>query len=134
MIEECLESPEKGVHSHGFLSTLRGLQVAVLITGDNAWNVKVERYRQTIIERHYEMPDGGIPEGFPPGQRNEGCSIADWIMVNLNAGLITGDETAYTGMFQILEKISLHFFQLRRSELCSGGNKECKEVSETCLC
>ncbi|MBM3240443.1 hypothetical protein FJZ31_29520 [Candidatus Poribacteria bacterium] len=96
MIEECLESPEKGVHSHGFLSTLCGLQVAALITGDNAWNVKVERYRQTIIERHYEMPDGGIPEGFPPGQRNEGCSIADWIMVNLNAGLITGDETAYT--------------------------------------
>ena len=59
MIEECLESPEKGAHSHGFLSTLRGLQVAALITGDNTWNTKVEKYRQTIIERHYEMPDGG---------------------------------------------------------------------------
>ena len=95
MIEECIESPEKGAHSHGFLSTLRGLQVAALITGDNKWNEKVEKYRQIIIERNYEMPDGGIPEGFPPGQRNEGCSIADWIMLNLNAGLITGNESAY---------------------------------------
>ena len=95
MIEECLESPEKGAHSHGYLSTLRGLQVAALITGDKAWNVKPERYRQTIIERRYVMPDGCIPEVFPPGHRNEGCSIADWIMVNLNTGLIEGADTAY---------------------------------------
>lgn len=95
LIEECLESPDKGCHAHGFLSTLRGLQVAALITGDKGWNTKVERYRQTIIEKHYEMPDGGMPEVFPPGHRNEGCAIADWIMVNLNAGLITGDDSAY---------------------------------------
>jgi hypothetical protein len=95
MIEECLESPEKGAHSHGYLSTLRGLQVAALITGDPQWKVKPERYRQTISERRFVMPDGCIPEVFPPGHRNEGCSIADWIMLNLNAGLISGDEGAY---------------------------------------
>jgi hypothetical protein len=95
LIEECLESPEKGAHAHGFLATLRGLQVAALVTGDKAWNTKVERFRQTIIEKHYEMPDGGVPEVFPPGHRNEGCTIADWIMVNLNAGLISGDDGAY---------------------------------------
>ena len=27
--------------------------------------------------------------------RNEGCSIADWLMLNLNAGLITGEDGAY---------------------------------------
>ena len=95
MIEECLESPEKGAHAHGFLATLRGLQVAALVTGDKAWAAKPERYRRTIIEKHYEMPDGGVPESFPPGHRNEGCTIADWIMVNLNAGLIAGDDDAY---------------------------------------
>jgi len=95
MIEECLESPEKGAHAHGYLSTLRGLQVAALVTGDNAWNAKVEKYRRTIIERRFVMPDGCVPEVFPPGHRNEGCAIADWIMVNLNAALIAGDQGAY---------------------------------------
>jgi hypothetical protein len=95
MIEECLGSPEKGAHAHGFLATLRGLQTLALITGDDAWNEKVERYRRIIIEKQYEMPDGGMPEVFPPGHRNEGCAIADWVTVNLNAGLISGDEDAY---------------------------------------
>ena len=95
LVEECLESPEKGAHSHGYLSTLRGLQVAALITGDQRWNEKPEKYRQTILERGFVMPDGCVPEVFPPGHRNEGCSIADWIMVNLNAGLINGDDAAY---------------------------------------
>jgi hypothetical protein len=95
MIEEYIEPPEKGAHAHGYLSTLRGLQVAALITGDMGWNTKVERYRKDIIERRFIMPDGSVPEVFPPGVRNEGCAIADWIMVNLNAGLLTGDDSAY---------------------------------------
>lgn len=94
MIAECLQPPVRA-HSHGYLSTLRGLQVAALVTGDRAWTEKVDRYRQFIIDRQLVMPDGCVPEVFPPAQRNEGCSIADWIMVNLNAGLLNNDDTAY---------------------------------------
>jgi len=95
MINENLETCEKGVHAHGYMSTLRGLQVATLITGDKAWNDKPEQNRRIIIDKHYEMPDGCTPEGFPSSPANEGCSIADWLMLNLNAGLISGDDSAY---------------------------------------
>jgi hypothetical protein len=102
MINNGLETPDKGVHAHGYLSTLRGLQTAALLTGDAAWNDKPEAARRMIIERHYEMPDGGAPEGFPHSERNEGCAIADWLMLNLNAGAITGSADAYEHAEHIL--------------------------------
>ncbi|MFM1551454.1 MAG: beta-L-arabinofuranosidase domain-containing protein [Lentisphaeria bacterium] len=102
MIEELLEPLDYPVHAHGYLSTLRGLQTAALVTGDTNWNTKVEQHRQTIIERQYELPDGCIPECFPASIRTEGCAIADWMMLNLNAGLITGDEAAYARAEHVL--------------------------------
>ena len=95
MIREHLGTCDKGAHAHGFMSTLRGLQVAALVTGDRSWNEKPEQNRQLIINKRFEMPDGGVPEGFPWDSRNEGCAIADWLMLNLNAGLILGDDGAY---------------------------------------
>jgi hypothetical protein len=95
LIREHLGTCEVPCHAHGFMSTLRGLQVAALVTGDMAWNEKPELNRRLIIDKRFELPDGGTPESFPMSSRNEGCSIADWLMLNLNAGLITGDEAAY---------------------------------------
>jgi len=95
MINEHLGTCESSCHAHGFMSTLRGLQLAALITGDKMWNEKPEQNRRLIIDNRYEMPDGCTPEGFPSSSRNEGCSIADWLMLNLNAGLISGDDAAY---------------------------------------
>lgn len=88
MIRDALGSCEVSCHSHGYLSTLRGMQTAALITGDPSWNVKPEANRRLIIERRYELPGGDIAENFPRSSRNEGCSIADWLMVNLNAALL----------------------------------------------
>ena len=93
-VAEPLEQIESA-HSHGTLTTLRGLQQTALHTDDPAWNEKPERFRREIIDRRYEMPDGCIAEVFPHGFRNEGCSIADWVMLNLNAGLLTGDDECY---------------------------------------
>lgn len=101
MVRDEVESPEKGAHNP-YMSTLRGLQTAALITGDDAWNAKVETYRRMIIERHYEMPDGCTPEGFPYSGAAEGCSIADWLMLNLNTGAITGRDEAYEHAERIL--------------------------------
>ena len=96
MIRDSLGVCDKGCHAHGFMSTLRGLQQMAMLTGDLSWNEKVEKNRRLIIERHYELPDGCAPEGFPNNGngRNEGCSIADWMMLNLNAGLL-GAPDAY---------------------------------------
>ena len=94
MIRDHLGSCDQGCHAHGFMSTLRGLQQMAIVTGDLAWNEKAEKNRRLIIERHYETPDGGVPEGFPRNGRNEGCAIADWMILNLNAGLL-GAPDAY---------------------------------------
>ena len=90
------------VHAHGCLATLRGLQLAALYTGDMGWNEKPERYRRLIIDRHYEMADGCIGEMLPRGFRNEGCAIADWLMLNLNAGLLGGGDEAYAAAENIV--------------------------------
>jgi hypothetical protein len=95
VIREHLGTCESPCHAHGFMSTLRGLQTAALATGDTSWNEKPELNRRLIIDRRFEMPDGSTPEAFPGNFRNEGCSIADWLMLNLNAGLIAADDLAY---------------------------------------
>ena len=95
MIQENLGPCDVPCHSHGYQSTLRGLQTAALVTGDLSWNEKPRQSRRMIIERRFEMADGSICESFPHSSRNEGCSIADWLMLNLNAGLIGDDDTAY---------------------------------------
>ncbi|MCY2930653.1 MAG: glycoside hydrolase family 127 protein [Planctomycetota bacterium] len=102
MIADGIEMPDRGVHAHGYMATLRGLQTAGLITGEATWNAKPEAARRMIIERHYEMPDGGTPEGFPNSGANEGCSIADWLMLNLNSAAITGDPDGYERAEHIL--------------------------------
>ncbi len=86
---------EEKTHSHGFMTTIRGLQVMTLLTGDLSWNLIPDRSQKYIIEKQLVMPDGNIPEGFPTSARNEGCSISDWMLLNLYQGLIHGDENAY---------------------------------------
>lgn len=102
MINDGLEMPDKGAHAHGYMATLRGLQTAGLVTGDAAWNEKAESARRMIIDRHYELPDGCTPECFTHSGANEGCSIADWLMLNLNTGAITGRDEAYARAEHIL--------------------------------
>jgi len=86
---------EEKTHSHGFMTMIRGLQVMTLLTGDLSWNQLPGQSCQYILDKKLVMPDGNIPEGFPTSARNEGCSIADWILLNLYQGLINGDENAY---------------------------------------
>jgi len=99
--DKCL-APEPAGHAHGLMTTLRGLQTAALVTGDEAWNKKPESHRLKITGRYLEMPDGCVPEVFPSSPANEGCAIADWLMMNLNAGLISGDDSAYEKAERIL--------------------------------
>jgi len=103
MIVEPIKRIEAN-HTHGLLTTMRGLQMAAIHTGDASWNEKPEQLRNTIIEQYYEMPDGCMPEVMLTSRigRNEGCAIADWLMLNLNSGLISGQADAYTRAENIL--------------------------------
>ena len=85
----------KALHSHGLLTTMRGMQLMAIYTGDMSWNEKPEYYRNKIIDENWEYPDGCISEYFPRHCRNEGCSVADWLMLNLNSAFISGRNEAY---------------------------------------
>jgi hypothetical protein len=93
LIRDSFDNLE-GTHSHSFGTTLRGLQRAALYSGDPVWTEKVERFRKRIAEE-CERPDGGVAESYPESARTEGCSIADWMVLNLQASLLTGDDKAY---------------------------------------
>ncbi|MEA4890507.1 MAG: glycoside hydrolase family 127 protein [Clostridiaceae bacterium] len=94
IIEKAMPASIEKTHSHSFMTTLRGLQLAAIFSGDNSFNRLPEKFRTEIQERAV-WADGNIPEIFPMSTRNEGCSIADWIMLNLYAGFITGNDEAY---------------------------------------
>jgi hypothetical protein len=106
---------EEKTHSHGFMTMIRGLQVMTLLTGDLSWNKLPDQSQQYISEKQLVTPDGNIPEAFPTSARNEGCSIADWILLNLYQGLIHGDENSY-------EKAERAFWNaLAFNQLITGG-------------
>lgn len=82
-------------HSHSELTVMRSLQKAAIVTGDESWVENVNKCRKEIIDRQMPYADGSIPEGFPKSFRTEGCSIADWIMLNLQYGRMYDDAEAY---------------------------------------
>jgi len=92
-LQQSLPLKGRGI-STGAMTTLRGLQLAAIYTGDASWNKLPEQSRKEIAEEA-AWPDGNISETFPRSSRNEACSIADWVMLNLYAGFITGEDEAY---------------------------------------
>ncbi len=84
--------PFEGSHSHGQMTVLRSLLRLAQVSGDMSYVDKVKEYIDKIRENQY--PDGSISESFRRSFRTEGCSTADWIMLNLRYYEITHDETA----------------------------------------
>lgn len=87
-------------HSHSAMTTLRGFQRMAIKTGDLSYARIPEMCRKMIIEERMETISGDIPEGFPQKEktivwdRNEACSVADWVMMNLYAGQYLDGEEA----------------------------------------
>lgn len=90
---ECL-GVMKNAHSHGYMTTLRGILKAAKYSGDEQLFKLVGERRQEILEQGVR-PNGDICESYPFSPRNEGCSIADWIMLNLLYGHYADDPKAY---------------------------------------
>ena len=71
-------------HSHGFLTSLRGVLDLHRLSGDAKLLAQVETQWQALVESGNVLPHGAIPEAFAPKiKRDEGCSEADWLRLNL---------------------------------------------------
>ncbi len=77
-------------HSHAYLSTLLGLLDLHAATGDGVFLQSVKA-ASAEVNRQMSFVDGAPPEFFPWSERNEGCSIADWLDLNLRLGRLTGE-------------------------------------------
>jgi len=82
-------------HSHGYMTTLRGILKAAIYSNDNELAEFVRLRRQEILDKDCVTSNGDISECFPTSHRNEGCSISDWVMLNLLYAYHFGDDNAY---------------------------------------
>jgi hypothetical protein len=77
-------------HSHGRLTTLRGLVDLAGLTGDARWLTAAENDWRTIFDR-YRLPTAGVSERLSRRDaRDEGCAVADWLRLNLVLWRATG--------------------------------------------
>ena len=77
-------------HSHGFVTTLRGILDLHELTGDTRYLAQAECEWQGIVDSGNMLPQGALPECFAPGMhRDEGCSEADWLRFNLELWRLT---------------------------------------------
>jgi hypothetical protein len=88
-IAGAVKSYDQEIHSHHFLSTIRGLLDWYLLTGDDLFLSKARAERQNVAERGL-LDTGGVPEVFTNPHTDEGCSEVDWVLINLKLHLITG--------------------------------------------
>ena len=81
-------------HTHGFLSTLRGLVELARVSGQPRYLEQAEREWQSIVDSGNVLVHGAIPEAFLPSiERDEGCSQGDWIRLSLDLWRETGNIT-----------------------------------------
>ncbi len=78
-------------HSHGYLTSLRGIVLLHRATGDPALLAQVEREWEELTASGNVLVQGAVPEAFKPiATRDEGCSEADWLRLNLALWRTTG--------------------------------------------
>jgi DUF1680 family protein len=77
-------------HTHHSLSLCRGLLDLARVTGRKEYLEKVENYLAWC--REHQIVTGGLPETMPQSDQDEGCGLADWIVVNLMMFQLTGAE------------------------------------------
>ena len=72
-------------HSHGYLTSLRGILDLYRATGQRGYLEQVARGWGSLLESGNVMIQGAVPEMFAPAiKRDEGCSEADWLRLSLD--------------------------------------------------
>jgi len=77
-------------HSHGFLTTVRGIVALYRVTGEQRYLEQAAAEWQGVIDSGNVMVHGAVPEMFAPQPvRDEGCSEADWLRLSLDLWTLT---------------------------------------------
>lgn len=80
-------------HSHGYLTTVRGLIDLSRTTGDRGYLNQAAREWQGVVDSGNVLLQGAVPEMFAPAiKRDEGCSEADWLRLSLDLWRATGES------------------------------------------
>lgn len=88
--ERLAKNAARTPHTHHSLSLCRGLIDLAGATGNESYLAKVEDYLAWCRENR--SASGGLPETMPVSPQDEGCALADWIVVNAMMFQLTGDE------------------------------------------
>ena len=79
-------------HSHGYLTTLRGMVMLHEATGDAAHLQLAEKLYNDLVHSADCQVYGGVQEYFGgKGDRDEGCSEADFLRLSLQLWRVTGN-------------------------------------------
>jgi DUF1680 family protein len=71
-------------HSHGFLTTVRGVVALYKLTGEKRYLEQAEAAWRGVLDSGNVLVQGAVPEMFAPQiKRDEGCSEADWLRLSL---------------------------------------------------
>ena len=90
LAERLAQHAGRTPHTHHSLSLCRGLIDLARVTGKKEYLAKVEDYLAWC--REHQIVTGGLPEAMPQSEQDEGCGLADWIVVNLMMYSHTGEE------------------------------------------
>jgi DUF1680 family protein len=77
-------------HTHHSLSMYRGVIELALLKHDKALLEKAEDYLKWCRENR--TVTGGLPEGMPKSDQDEGCGFADYVVTNLMMHRATGND------------------------------------------
>ena len=75
-------------HTHHSLSMIRGVIDLYRVTGEGTFLERAEDYLGYCRENR--IASGGLPEGMPISEQDEGCALADYVVVNLMMFQATG--------------------------------------------
>lgn len=96
-------------HAHGMLCNQVSLLLLFEATKDASYLERVEKRWDELVQGGYINPAGGILEKCKiEDNRDEGCSLTDWLRLNLELGRVTG-KTRYWAMAERV--LHNHFLQ-----------------------
>ena len=103
-------------HSHGNLITHYGLLLLYDITGKSEYLDRPLQQWKNAVEGGYVWPLGGVAEKFQVNYiRDEGCSEADWLRLNLALWRVTGQ----TRFLDMAERLLWNHYAMNRT--ANGG-------------
>lgn len=90
-IAAWFQRPRETQHTHGYLTTLRGIVMLHEVTGKEDYlRIAEECYAEIVASPDY-LIYGGMPEYFTnPNKRDEGCSVSDFLRLSLQLWRATG--------------------------------------------